>query len=136
MVRTKGVMNQAGGHTSRTPTESEHLVIPMPTVRFRGDEYECEEGELLRDVLLSVDESPHNGRAKYLNCRGFGTCGTCAVEIAGPVSEPTKIEQQRLSVPPHAADTPLRLACQTRIEGDIDVIKYPGFWGQHVPDER
>jgi len=107
----------------------------MPTVRFRGREIDCEEGTVLRDVLLDADESPHNGRADALNCRGHGTCGTCAVEVEGETSERDAAERRRLSLPPHDPDDGLRLSCQTRVEGDLTVRKYPGFWGQHTDRE-
>ena len=104
----------------------------MPTIEFGEAEIDCEEGELLRDVLLAAGESPHNGSADAVNCRGHGTCGTCAVEIEGDVSEPTTRERARLSVPPHDPDDGLRLAGQTRVLGDLEVRKHDGFWGQHV----
>ena len=106
----------------------------MPTIEFRGREIECERGRVLRDVLLEADESPHNGRAALFNCRGHGTCGTCAVAVEGAVSEPTAAERRRLSFPPHDPDSGLRLSCQTRVEGDLEVRKYDGFWGQRVPE--
>jgi ferredoxin len=104
----------------------------MATVSFRDQEIECEEGAVLRNVLLNAGLSPHNGSADTLNCSGHGTCGTCAVEVEGPVSEPGQREQVRLSVPPHTADSGLRLACQTRVKGDLTVKKYPGFFGQNI----
>jgi len=104
----------------------------MPTVRFRGHETDCEEGAILRDVLIDAGPTPHNGRASALNCRGHGTCGTCAVAAEGPTSDPTARERWRLSVPPNDPDAGLRLSCQTRVLGDLVVEKYPGFWGQHV----
>lgn len=104
----------------------------MPTVEFRGDRIECEAGAVLRDVLLEAGESPHNGASGALNCRGHGTCGTCAVAVEGPTSEPTAAERRRLSFPPHDPADGLRLACQTRVEGDLVVTKHDGFWGQHV----
>jgi ferredoxin len=55
-----------------------------------------------------------------------------AREVDGEVSAPTRREQDRLSVPPHDADSGLRLACQIRVQGDLTVRKYPGFWGQHT----
>jgi ferredoxin len=106
----------------------------MPTIRFRGEEIECETGDLLRDALLDAELSPHNGASEYLNCRGHATCGTCAVEVSGDVSEMTDGERRRLAVPPHDPDAELRLSCQTRVEGDIAVVKHPGFWGQKVED--
>jgi ferredoxin len=106
----------------------------MPTVQFEGTEVECEQGALLRDVLLDAGESPHNGGSALLNCHGFGTCGTCAVEVEGEVSEPTRREQRRIRFPPHTPESGLRLACQTRVQGDLTVTKHERFWGQHVPE--
>ena len=109
----------------------------MPTITFRGKEIPCAVGERLRDVLLRADESPHNGNARWFNCKGFGTCGTCAVEIlSGEVGPKNGRETWRLSFPPHREDAPLRLACQIRVEGDLVVRKHPGFWGQDIPDEE
>lgn len=108
----------------------------MPTVQFRGREIECEAGEKLRDVLLRADESPHNGHANRLNCHGLGTCGTCAVEVSGEVSEPTRRERRRLDFPPHTPADGLRLACQTAVQGNLEVVKHDGFWGQHLSDSE
>lgn len=114
----------------------------MPTIAFDGAEIECQEGAVLRDVLLAAGHSPHNGRANALNCRGMGSCGTCAVALTAPdggdpaMSDPTLRECARLSFPPHDPERGLRLACQTRLYGDVVVTKYPGFWGQHVDASR
>lgn len=104
----------------------------MPTVRFRGEEIECDRGDLLRDVLRAAGVSPHNGAADRLNCRGLGSCGTCAVAVEGAVGDRSRRERLRLTVPPHDPDDGLRLACQTRVFGDVTVHSYPGFWGQHT----
>lgn len=87
---------------------------------------------MLRDALKAAGETPHNGLSDTLNCRGMATCGTCAVAVDGDVSDPTPQEERRLSFPPHDADSGLRLACQTRVHGDVVVEKHDGFWGQHV----
>jgi ferredoxin len=104
----------------------------MPTIRFEGEEIECDRGDVLRDALLDAGQSPHNGTADYLNCRGNATCGTCAVEVRGEVSEMRDDERRRLSFPPHDEELGLRLSCQTRVQGDVEVRKHPGFWGQKV----
>jgi len=104
----------------------------MPTVRFRGEEIECDTGDVLRDVLLAAGLSPHNGAADRLNCRGHGTCGTCAVEVEGAVSEPAGRERRRLSFPPHDPEDGLRLSCQATVLGDVTARKHGGFWGQDV----
>ncbi|XVH31188.1 2Fe-2S iron-sulfur cluster-binding protein [Haloferacaceae archaeon DSL9] len=107
----------------------------MPTISFRGREIECSEGENLRSALLRAGMTPHNGRSRRLNCRGNASCGTCAVRVAGEVSDPTRRERARLLAPPHHPNYRLRLSCQTRVLGDVDVAKFPGFWGTQVGDD-
>lgn len=102
----------------------------MPVVHFAGESVPCLEGANLRSVLLRARLPLYNGAALALHCRGRGTCGTCAVRIEGPVSEPTAIEKLRLRAPPHDAEKGLRLACQVSVLGDLEVTKYDGFFGQ------
>ncbi|MFC5278276.1 2Fe-2S iron-sulfur cluster-binding protein [Halorubrum rubrum] len=104
----------------------------MPTVYYQGEEIECEEGAVLRDVLKEAGLSVHNGATRTLNCRGLGQCGSCAVQVDGEVSEPGRREKARLWLPPHHPSHDVRLACQTRVEGDVEVTKGRGLWGQHV----
>lgn len=101
----------------------------MPTVTVMGKSFTCEYGANLRKVLLDNQIPLHNGNSKYINCRGIGTCGTCAVEIIGQVSSPNWKDRTRRSLPPHSITKNLHLACQTKILGDITVIKHEGFWG-------
>jgi len=99
------------------------------------------DGELLRTAALRRGlVSPHNGKANVVNCRGLGTCGTCAVEImdeSSSLSDRNPVEEFRLSAPPGHGNnsskngrTPLRLACQVQVKGDLVVTKRMGFWGQ------
>ena len=108
-------------------------------VRFGGREVVTTRGRNLRKVLLEAGLTPHNGFAGTLNCRGFGTCGTCAVAITGEVTPMTRRERWRLGFPPHrhelGREKGLRLACQCRIEGDLEIRKFAGFWGQKVDGE-
>ncbi|MDJ0647986.1 MAG: 2Fe-2S iron-sulfur cluster-binding protein [Xenococcaceae cyanobacterium MO_188.B19] len=102
----------------------------MPTIKFQGKTITCTEGANLRKVLLENKLDLYNGNAKYINCRGIGSCGTCAVEIKGNVSPANWKDRGRRSLPPHSPSKNRRLACQTKVLGDIEVIKYDGFWGQ------
>ncbi|HHP7232923.1 MAG TPA: 2Fe-2S iron-sulfur cluster-binding protein [Xenococcaceae cyanobacterium] len=102
----------------------------MPKVKFQGKTVACAVGANLRQVLLKNQLNLYNGKAKYINCRGLGSCGTCAVEISGEVSSPNWKDRARRSLPPHSPTKNRRLACQTQVLGDIEVIKYDGFWGQ------
>ena len=100
---------------------------------------QVQDGEVLRSALLKRDVSPHNGKSRLINCRGLGTCGTCAIEIVSksgngliPTKKNTK-EKLRLSFPPHdptSQSSNLRLACQVQVCGDLTVTKRNGFWGQ------
>ncbi|HME68671.1 MAG TPA: 2Fe-2S iron-sulfur cluster-binding protein [Myxococcota bacterium] len=101
----------------------------MPTVRFAGHTVECPHGANLRMVLLRARLPLYNSVARALNCRGFGTCGTCAVRIEGKVSDLTTAERMRLEFPPHEREAGLRLACQCGVLGDLVVTKYTGVWG-------
>ena len=107
----------------------------MPTVRFQGKTTRCAIGARLRDVLFEAGKTPHNGQSGWFNCKGLGSCGTCAVEVHGPLSERTAMERWRLGFPPHDGSERLRLACQARVLGDIAVVKHGGFWGQEAPSE-
>ena len=102
----------------------------MPTVTAQGKTFECEMGANLRKVLLKHGIELYNGQAKIINCRGIGTCGTCSVHIVGPVSEVNWRDRTRRLLPPHDPERDLRLACQTRVLGDIRITKYEEFWGQ------
>ncbi|MEM1367291.1 MAG: 2Fe-2S iron-sulfur cluster-binding protein [Cyanobacteria bacterium P01_H01_bin.15] len=102
----------------------------MPKITAQGEIFICNEGANLRQVLKQRGIDLHNGGAKIINCRGLGSCGTCAVKIDGPVSTLNWKEKTRLSLPPHNALKGLRLACQVRVLGDITVTKFEGFWGQ------
>lgn len=104
----------------------------MPTIRFGAHTLTCEAGVTLRDALRDAGLSPHNGRARLINCTGFGSCGTCAVEIRGEVGPLTAMERWRLGFPPLHHERGLRLACQVKVAHDLVVIKHPGFWGQHI----
>lgn len=102
----------------------------MPYITVQGKTVECETGANLRQVLLKENINLYNGQATLINCHGIGTCGTCAVQIVGQVSEPGWREKARLSLPPHSLTQHRRLACQTQVLGDLQVTKFDGFWGQ------
>jgi ferredoxin len=102
----------------------------MPTIHFADQTIECPNGANLRSVLLRARLPLYHRVARAINCQGRGTCGTCAVKIEGEVSEPTDVERTRLSLPPHNAESGLRLACQCNVLGDLKVTKCEGLFGQ------
>ena len=111
----------------------------MPSIKFAGKTILCERGENLRSVLMqqkpSLKSDLYNGISTLTHCRGLGTCGTCAVQVEGPLSPMTKIEKWRLGFPPHRSGTGLRLACQASVLGDLVVNKHSGMWGQCIAEQ-
>ena len=101
----------------------------MPTITAQGKTFECDHATNLRRALLDNDIDLYSPRANYVNCMGIGTCGTCAVQIKGEVSDTNWRDQARRNLPPHDPEKNLRLACQTKVLGDIRVTKFKGFWG-------
>mgnify|MGYP006268814849 CR=1 FL=1 len=102
----------------------------MPQIQAQGKTFHCPSGANLRRALLEQGVALHNGRSQLINCRGIGTCGTCAVAIEGKVSAANWCDRTRRSLPPHRPGANLRLACQTQVVSDVRITKYDGFWGQ------
>jgi ferredoxin len=89
----------------------------MPKVYFPNENRTIEvpyDANLRRSALdngVNVYPWPH----KYTNCGGLGLCGTCRVKVEPEwnLSERTSAEERKLKA------APLRLSCQSRVEGDI-----------------
>jgi ferredoxin len=98
----------------------------MPTVYFEAENRKVEvpEGTTLRKAAMKAGVSVYGSVNKILNCRGFGLCGTDRV-LASPqecINAQTFFE--KLSVGENAK---VRLACQTKISGDIVVNTAPAM---------
>ena len=104
----------------------------MVQVQAQGKTIICDAAANLREVLLKNDVDVYNDAAKIVNCHGFGTCGTCAVEVEGDVSAMQWQEKTRLSLPPHSPNSNRRLSCQVKVLGDVKVSKHEGFWGERA----
>jgi len=133
---------QFSGQRNELTGSSLRRAEPPCTVLFRNTTVEAAPGTTLRTALLKAGVTPHNGESKLINCRGLGTCGTCAVEITrGTVQPPVPSPRElvRLNFPPHSRSpanaAQLRLACQCTLVESTDaqeVTKYDGFWGQDL----
>lgn len=98
------------------------------------ESFEVEEGSNLRKAIMDRGIEIHNGPTKYFNCRGMGTCGTCALEcVTGEPGDLTLKEKVRLSVPPHSKKNSLRLSCQIKVYSDLKLKKHDGLWGTKKP---
>ena len=106
----------------------------MPQVHFtkEGKVVECEEGAKLRDVAVANDVELYPGLKKYLNCHGFGQCGECRVHVTEGMENLSKkglIEKLRIAVSwfKIGHEDKVRLACQCRVQGDVEVQTQPEF---------
>ncbi|WIA12545.1 hypothetical protein OEZ85_006206 [Tetradesmus obliquus] len=127
--------NAASSSSSSSAAGSTDAPAGSCSISYRGHQFTAPQGSKLRSAMLLAGVSPHNGKAQLINCRGLGTCGTCAVEIRGEVAPAswTAAEQLRLNFPPHKPpnNQRLRLACQVACVGaELAVTKRDRFWGQ------
>jgi ferredoxin len=120
----------------------------MPTIKFINEKktIEVEPGANLRKAAQQEGVSLYPGIHQYVNCMGWGSCASCRVHITKGVENTNRKglkERLRLLLGPltffgrigHEKD--LRLACQTRVNGDIEVETKPPvvdwhgekFWG-------
>jgi len=116
-----------------TPKADKIFTVELPD----GTQVSAPHGANLRRVLKSNFDFLYNGSARWIHCRGFGTCGTCSVFLSGEASSPTPIEKWRLNFHPHknSLQKGLRLACQTQILGDLKISKWDGLWGNRGPGD-
>jgi len=81
-------------------------------------------GQNLRNVLLDAKVAVYGERAKFTNCGGGMSCGTCVVDVSDNLDWEKRpdIETRRLGK--KYADS-ARLSCNTIIEGDCTVKIQP-----------
>lgn len=118
----------------------------MPLVKFTKENKEIEvpEGANLRAEAIKAGINTHQGINgfgaginKMLNCHGLGQCGTCRVRIVKGMENASQmglIEKLRFYNPlpdpfPCMAfignEETMRLACQTKVLGDMEVETGP-----------
>ena len=86
----------------------------MPIVKKQGQSLDLPKGTHISEALKKLS-------SEYLSlpCGGKGTCGKCRVTVKGICSEPTQKERECLSKDEFQSG--VRLACQTTIEGDVEI---------------
>lgn len=104
----------------------------MPIINFVNEKKQVQvpEGTNLRKAAqqagVQLYSFPHN----IVNCHGFSACGSCRVLIrkgADHASRMGVMEKVRLntSLAYIGHESEMRLACQTTVEGDMDVETRP-----------
>lgn len=107
--------------------------MPVLTLVNEGKTFEVAEGENLRKVLLKNGISPYMGKDKLLNCRGFGLCGTCRVEVVDGKGAPpiSPMEESSLvgMIPFYARliQKNTRLSCRIPVTKDMTIKTYPAI---------
>lgn len=109
----------------------------MPTITFVNEKVtvDAEVGEDLRTVARRNGIQLYSGPHKIVNCMGFGTCGSCSVVVKSGIenaSSPSIREKVGkwanpvfgVKVMSHP-DEDVRLACQTKVEGDMEIVTTP-----------
>ena len=118
----------------------------MPVVKFTRENKEIEvpEGANLRREAIKAGINLYQGLNgtgaslnKFINCYGWGTCGTCRVRVTSGMAntnQPGVVEKLKFNCPvpdplPCLAyignEDTMRLACKTTIHGDIEVETGP-----------
>lgn len=99
--------------------------MPQVTIQNIGRTIEVAPNANLREALLAAGVPLHGGMSCLLNCRGHGLCGTCeilVIEGAESLTPRTPRELKKL----RTWDTSRRLACQSAIIGDHDIVIHSG----------
>ncbi len=113
----------------------------MPTVKFVNEKIEIQvpEGANLRSEAMSAGVEVYSGPDKLLHCPGFGLCGACRVTISKGIENASPMgfkEKLKFHMPlpdprPCMAfignEANMRLSCQTRVMGDLEVITRPSM---------
>jgi len=105
----------------------------MPKVKLltQKTEFEVEAGANLRREALRAGVELYPGIHKYLNCRGLALCAKCAVAVKGgrencsPMGFREKLRLLLSYLPIGREPNEIRLACQTRVLGDLEVETTP-----------
>jgi ferredoxin len=125
----------------------------MPKVVLVNEKTEIEvpAGANLREEARKAGIAVYSGLARYLNCRGFGLCGTCRVLVKKGMenlSPKTTVERFNLSKHPITMiaalghEDEMRLACQVKVNGDCTIETTPpfnwsgeNFWQKPYPNK-
>jgi ferredoxin len=125
----------------------------MPKVTFVSEkkEIEVEAGANLRKEAQKAGIPIYKGLDRYLNCRGFGLCGTCRVLVKQGMenlSPKSFIERLNLNLHPLTMlarighEDEMRLACQIQVNGDCSIETTPAvnwsgenFWQKPYPNK-
>jgi ferredoxin len=104
----------------------------MPTITFTNEKKEIQvpDGANLRKEAIRAGVQLYPGVHTIANCHGFGQCGACRVLVTKGMENCSRkglLESARLAVSLAyiGNESQMRLACQTKVKGDITVATKP-----------
>ena len=104
----------------------------MPTIKFVQEKKEIQvpAGANLRQEAIRAGVQLYQGPEQYLNCHGFGLCAGCRINVAKGMENLSPMGTiERLSLAKTMSyignENRMRLACQTKVLGDVDVETRP-----------
>ena len=126
----------------------------MPKIMILNEqkkELEVAPGTNLRQALREAGIEVYSGIDKYLNCRGLGLCGTCAVLVKKGMeglSKKSLREKFNFTFHPKSSfaiighEDEMRLSCQCKVEGACEIEVRPAFnlsgevfWSKPYPNK-
>jgi 2Fe-2S ferredoxin len=104
----------------------------MPIVNFVNEKKQLQvpDGANLRQEAMKAGIQVYPHIHKLLHCPGIAQCGSCRVLITKGQENASPMgffEKARLkfSLPYIGNEETMRLSCQTRVHGDMDVVTQP-----------
>jgi len=112
----------------------------MPKINFVKEKVSVDvaDGEDIRSVARQNGVQLYEGPHQVLNCRGFGLCGSCNVTIKNGSQNCSPRTFRERFIAKYLTPVPLfllkllsnegkdvRLACQAKVNGDVDVETHP-----------
>jgi ferredoxin len=104
----------------------------MPTITFANEKKEIQvpDGANLRQEALAAGVTLYPGVHRIVNCHGLGQCGSCRVLVTKGMENTSPrglLEKARMAVSLAyiGNEKTMRLACQTKVLGDITVETTP-----------
>jgi ferredoxin len=104
----------------------------MALIKFVNEKKEIQvpDGSNLRKEALRAGVDLYSGIHKVANCRGFSLCASCRVLITKGMENTSPMglmERSRLgySMAYIGNEQTMRLACQTTVNGDVEVLTRP-----------
>ncbi|MFQ5754354.1 MAG: hypothetical protein ACE5HI_20425 [bacterium] len=98
----------------------------MPKIEFEeaGVTVEAEEGQDIRKIAQKSKVSVYGSVNKYLNCRGFGLCGTDRITVDPKDCVTPLTWKEKLHL---GEKSKVRLACQAKLVADARVSIAPAL---------